>query len=141
MSINNDYKIAGIDKTTNEETQGICNGDIGTVVKADDTLKILTVLFDDNREFEFKKNQLIGLVPAYAFTCHKVQGSEAKVVIAVLNNEHYCMLTRNLLYTAVTRAKEKLVIVGDVWAINSAIKNTMAITRNTRLSEKIEKAS
>jgi len=105
----------------------------------------MKVLFDDGRLFEFSQQQIQYLVLAYAITCHKSQGSEAKCVIFAMNKEHYLgpethFLNRNLLYTAVTRGKDKVIIVGDKWSVNQAIKDTFSLTRHTQLSNKIETA-
>lgn len=136
MNIVNDRVIEG----ENQEV-GVFNGDMGTIIDVDYINKTVMIKFDDDRIFKFNRKNISNLVPAYAMTYHKSQGSEAKAVICILNNEHSYMINRNLLYTGVTRAKEKLYIVGDTYAINTAIKNTKPITRNTHLSTRIEKAS
>lgn len=140
MNTQNDYQIEGTDFNTGKPVLAIYNGDTGTVKAVYPSLKKVEVLFDDGRLFEFNTHTINRLVPAYAITCHKSQGSEAKCVITVLNNEHYTMLNRNLLYTAITRGKEKVTLIGEPWAINEAIKNTIALTRNTQLAKKIENA-
>lgn len=140
MNTQNDYRIEGVDEAGKPVTS-IYNGDTGTIKAVYPAFKKVEVLFDDGRTFEFNAHNIGKLVPAYAITCHKSQGSEAKCVIMALNKEHYTMLNRNLLYTGITRGKEKVTLIGDPWAINEAIKNTIALTRNTQLSKKIENAA
>lgn len=141
MNTVNNYRIDGINLNDGKVTTGIFNGDMGIVTKVNTYLSKVEVTFDDNRCFEFDKIHARSLTLAYAMTYHKAQGSEAKCVIVVINNEHLIMLNRNLFYTGITRAKEKLKIIGDVYAINTAIKNTAPITRNTLLSQRIMSAA
>ena len=79
------------------------------------------------------------MILAYASTIHKAQGSEYPVVIIPLLRSHYIMLQRNLLYTAVTRAKKTVILIGDPDAVNIAIRNVDAHKRNTQLGEKLKK--
>lgn len=141
MNTVNNYSIDGTDLNNGEKTSGIFNGDMGVITKVDTSLSKVEVTFDDNRHFEFDKIHARSLTLSYAMTYHKAQGSEAKCVIVVINNEHLIMLNRNLFYTGITRAKEKLKIIGDVYAINTAIRNTAPITRNTLLSQRIMSAA
>ena len=86
---------------------------------------------------EFNYNDLDSLQLAYAMTVHKSQGSEYEYVILFLNSQHYIMLQRNLLYTAITRAKNKLFIIGDQNAINRAVYNINSNKRLTFLKERL----
>ena len=117
----------------------VFNGDIGMVVSID--RGTLTVDFGDGRdggrevEFEFEHLELLKL--AYASTIHKAQGSEFKLVILALCSQHYIMLQRNLLYTGMTRAKDKLILVGDSKSVAMAVKNSKIEERLSRLSERV----
>ena len=77
------------------------------------------------------------LMPAYAISVHKSQGNEYPCVIVPILTQHYVLLQRNLLYTAVTRGKKMVVIVGDKKAIGMAIRNNRLVKRNTRLMERL----
>ena len=96
----------------------------------------LTVRFDE-REVQYERLDLDELVLAYATTIHKAQGSEYPVVIMPLTMSHYVMLQRNLLYTALTRAKKVFIIVGQKKAVYLAVKNDKVKNRNTRLAERL----
>ena len=77
------------------------------------------------------------LALAYAMTVHKAQGSEYRAVVIPLLTQHYLMLQRNVLYTAVTRASQLVVIVGDPKALRIAVGNTKVASRHTRLTERL----
>ena len=93
---------------------GVFNGDCGTVtnINLDDGTTEIT--FDDEKIGIFENNELSDFVLAYAITIHKSQGSEYKAVILTVTTEHFVMLQRNLLYTAVTRAKERVDLFGMI---------------------------
>ena len=118
------------------EVLGIFNGDCGTIKKSLGYEACL-VQFDDGRDCYFDKYDFLALQLAYAFTIHKAQGSEAKACIIAMNKEHYTLLNRNLFYTAVTRAKERVMLLGDTWSFNQAIRNTMPITRKSWLINRL----
>ena len=114
----------------------VFNGDIGIVTGIEKGR--LSVDFGDERgEIEFTFENLELLTPAYASTIHKAQGSEFKLVIMGLCSQHYMMLQRNLLYTGMTRGKEKLILVGDVKSVAVAIKNSKIEERLSRLKERV----
>lgn len=115
---------------------GVYNGDTGTVVSVSEDDEVL-VSFDDGRSAYYDRLQMEDLQLAYAMTIHKSQGSEYKAVIIVSTTNDYIMLQRNLLYTAVTRAKERVVLVGDTKAFNMAIRNNTTIARKSRLKDRI----
>ena len=79
------------------------------------------VLFDDGNIVEYDFDEADQIMHAYAITVHKSQGSEFKVVIMLLTNQHYVMQQRNLLYTGMTRAKKLLILIGGEKAVNHAI--------------------
>lgn len=118
----------------------ICNGDTGyikKIVKGEDGY-IFRINFAGNRKVEFTEDDMKHCTLAYAITIHKSQGSEYKSVIMPLHSYMPTgMMTRNLLYTGVTRAKERLNIVGEKKVIHRAIDNNIANNRNTALADKI----
>lgn len=127
INIKNDYSL-GVDNF-------IANGDIGYLreyqpVRGDDD--IVLVDFDNG---EHNVGSLTRLKQAYALSVHKSQGSSAKVVIVLIDPSHGFFLTRNLMYTAVTRAREKLIILGDKDTISQGIKTVEQLKRNTGLKE------
>ena len=96
-----------------EKGEGVFNGDFGIIVDIDDEDRIIKVLFDDEKEVEYNFNQLDELKLSYATTVHKSQGSEFPVVVMPIYWGPPMLLTRNLLYTAITRAKNLVVLVGE----------------------------
>ena len=120
----------------NNYDKEVFNGDIGTIQKVDPSERELAVLFDD-REIIYDISELDELVPAYATTIHKAQGSEYPIVVMPFTMSHYIMLQRNLLYTGVTRAKKILVLIGQKKAVDIAIRNETTAARNTMLAERL----
>lgn len=116
---------------------GLFNGDIGEIVKIDTNTEKMQVVFDD-RIAEYSFDMLDELELAYAITVHKSQGSEYPVVIIPM---YYCppmLMTRNLLYTAVTRAKSMVILVGKVDVVKKMVANNREILRYTTLMNKIK---
>ena len=123
MVIKNNYQL------------GVFNGDLGIVSEINKGK--LTVDFGDYAvEFAFEHLDLLTL--AYASTIHKAQGSEFELVIMGLCSQHYMMLQRNLLYTGMTRARERLILVGDSRSVAMAIKNNRIEERLSRLMERVQ---
>jgi exodeoxyribonuclease V alpha subunit len=120
----------------NNYDKDIFNGDIGRVSGYDKEEGILLVTFY-GRKVEYTYDELDELVLAYAMTIHKSQGNEFRAVIVPMVLSHYIMLQRNLLYTAVTRARELLVIVGEQRALAMAIRNDEVKLRNTLLKTRL----
>ena len=128
-------------ETQNDSQRDVYNGDCGIICEIDNWRHALIVEMDDGRRIEYTTHELDTLVLAYAMTVHKSQGSEFKVGIIANCKEHYIMLQRNLLYTAVTRARDKVIIVGSKQAIDIAVRTVKAVQRNTYLKKRImEKA-
>lgn len=124
----------------NNYDYGIFNGDIGVVSSVDEKEGEITVEFD--HPVVYKKDDFKQLSLAYAITVHKSQGSEVPCVVIPLYTEHYMLLRRKLLYTAITRAKRLCVIVGQPRALEIAVKRNIEDRRNTGLAERIrEEAS
>jgi len=118
----------------NNYEKGIFNGDIGIISAIDLEEQVVEINIDENR-IRYDYAELDELELAYAISIHKSQGSEFPVVVIPLLTQHYMMLQRNLLYTAITRARQKVVLVGSKKAIAMAVKNNKTAQRNTRLSE------
>ncbi len=123
----------------NDYERGVYNGDIGMVESADDSQKSVRVRFDD-RLVPYRWEDVAGLTLAYASTIHKAQGSEFPAVVIILHTQHYVLLARNLLYTAVTRARRLAVLVGSKKALAMAVRNASASSRVTGLAERITRA-
>lgn len=132
MQITNNYEREWI-KDTREQGAGVFNGDIGVIDHIEPNSFETTVLFEDGRYAKYNKKDLAELVLSYAITIHKSQGSEFDVVIIPVVAGAPMLLTKNLLYTAVTRAKRMVVLVGTKQNIFRMVKNKSTLTRNTLL--------
>ena len=119
----------------NNYDRDVFNGDIGRVHGIEDD--ILRVRFQD-RVLAYEFSELDELVLAYAMSVHKSQGAEFRAVVMPLTTQHYMMLQRNLLYTAITRARELVVIVGTKQALGMAVRNNRVAERHTTLSPRIQ---
>ncbi|MBN2307639.1 MAG: ATP-dependent RecD-like DNA helicase [Candidatus Hydrogenedentes bacterium] len=119
----------------------VYNGDVGVITVVDEELKEAQVVFDDERAVVYAFEDLDELALAYASTVHKSQGSEYGAVVVPLLTQHYMMLVRNILYTAVTRAKALVIVVGDPKAVGLAVRNTDVARRNTRLADRLRNRS
>ena len=120
----------------NNYDKNVFNGDIGKITLID--LKDQTVTITFEKQVEYKFSDLDEIVLAYATTVHKSQGSEFRVVIIPIVTQHYLMLQRNLFYTAVTGARELMILIGTKKALGMAIKNNKVQERNTRLSSRLQ---
>jgi exodeoxyribonuclease V alpha subunit len=120
----------------NNYDKNLFNGDIGTIKSVDAEAGTLTADFDGELQ-TFDRGEFNELALAYAISIHKSQGSEYPVVIVPLLKAHFMMLQRNLLYTAITRGKKKVFLVGEPAAYAMAVRNSEAKTRSTHLREKI----
>jgi exodeoxyribonuclease V alpha subunit len=121
----------------NNYDKDVFNGDVGRIVGVDKEEGILIVNFY-GKKIDYTFEEAEELVLAYATTIHKSQGNEFKVVILPMTLAHYIMLQRNLLYTAVTRAKELLILVGQKKALGMAMKNVDVRERNTFLRQRLQ---
>lgn len=141
MQIKNNYNIVWKMMGTNgkriEEGTGVFNGDEGIISYIDEKNDCLTVTFDDNKQVDYDYTQLDELELAYAITIHKSQGSEYPVVIIPVHNGPPMLMSRNLLYTAVTRAKQLVVVVGLQETIKKMINNNREISRYSSLDHRI----
>jgi len=124
MQVRNNYEL------------DIFNGDLGRVVEIKFEERELTVSFD-GRFTVIHSDEVEDIVPAYACTIHKSQGSEYPAVVIVLHHQHHVMLQRNLLYTAISRGRRLVVIVGSRRALGRAVHNAMVRKRNTHLADRL----
>jgi exodeoxyribonuclease V alpha subunit len=120
-----------------DEGLGIYNGDEGLITFIDNDNEYIEVLFDGERVVHYDFTQLDELELSYAVTIHKSQGSEYKAVIIPVHSGPPMLLTRNLIYTAVTRAKELVVLIGIPETLKRMIDNNRETSRYTALAEKI----
>lgn len=135
IQIRNDYKLI-CREADGSEGEGVFNGDIGYVRDISGLSEFpLDILFDDGRRATYPTDRVNDLELAYALTVHKSQGGEWKKVLLVLPPERSPIFNRNLLYTAVTRAKEELWILGDRQTIDYMIRSQYSETRMTALKE------
>jgi exodeoxyribonuclease V alpha subunit len=114
----------------------VFNGDIGRVRSVDAEERALVVVFD-GRHVTVAEDDLEDLVPAYACTIHKSQGSEYPAVVIGLHTQHYVMLQRNLLYTAITRGRRLVVVVGSRAALERAVRNSTVRHRHSLLAHRL----
>ncbi|WP_170270432.1 ATP-dependent RecD-like DNA helicase [Heliorestis acidaminivorans] len=131
-------------QTKNNYGKQVFNGDVGIVQNVgsfydeDEGREVMSLTASFNGEtVRYQENELGQLSLAYAVTVHKSQGSEYEAVIMPVTTQHYVMLARNLLYTAVTRAKKMVILVGTQKALHLAIRNNKISQRNTGLIHKI----
>ncbi len=120
--------------------EGVFNGDIGFVEHIDEENAIVTVKFDDGKECEYTKEILGELMLAYAVTIHKAQGCEFDVVVLPLLSIPPVFVSRNILYTAVTRAKKMVLIIGDQNMMDRMSKSKSSVIRYTGLSYELKNA-
>ncbi len=120
-----------------ENGTGIFNGELGRISNIDFEGKQVEVDFDDKKTAWYAFSELEELEHAYAITIHKAQGSEFDVVILAIPQSSNMLLTRNLLYTGIKRAKKLLIVIGSNRLINFMINNSESKKRNTGLKEKI----
>lgn len=123
-------------QTVNNYEKEVFNGDIGRIVEVSSEEGTLTVDYDD-RLVEYQFGELDEVSLAYATSIHKSQGSEYTAVVIPLAMQHYTMLERNLVYTAVTRGKKLVVVIGEAKALGMAVKNHKSHRRLTNLAGRI----
>lgn len=116
-----------------EEGQGVFNGDIGVVQSIDRASGTMDVMFDDSRLAHYNQQDFSDLQLAYAITIHKSQGSEFEVVVVPLVNGPPTIINKNLLYTAITRAKRAVVLVGKKKVLAMMVHNNYVAARTTNL--------
>jgi len=137
MQIRNNYDIMWKKTDGSAVGTGIFNGDVGTIVRIDPQAEMLTVVFDD-READYDFTQLNELESAYAITVHKSQGSEYRAVILSAWNGSPYLLSRSVLYTAITRARDLLIIVGRQETVAAMTENAKRGRRYTGLKLRLQ---
>lgn len=135
MQVRNNYDLNALNNASNDD--GVYNGDIGIITEIDTDEESLKVEFDDGKIVKYKKEDIKDLDLSYAITVHKSQGSEFKCVIIPMMQVAPMLLTRNLLYTGVTRAKKLVILLGDKRYIKRMVDNNRSNDRNTNLSYRI----
>ncbi len=143
MQTKNNYNLLwekDNDRTFRKELgNGIFNGELGIIDRINKEEKTVRVKFDDGKIATYDNTDLDQLEHAYAITVHKSQGSEFDVVILVASQSAPMLLTRNLIYTAMTRAKKLLIVIGSQSVVSYMIQNNTTRQRNTGLTYKLEK--
>lgn len=132
MQVRNNYDLRAQNHVTNDD--GVYNGDIGIITNIDTDEESLEVQFDDGKIVKYKKEDIKDLDLSYAITVHKSQGSEFKCVIIPMMQVAPMLLTRNLFYTGVTRAKDLVILLGDKRYIKKMVDNNRANVRNSNLT-------
>ena len=141
MQIKNNYSMAW--KVLNrygyplEEGEGVFNGDVGRVKQINTKNRTVTVLFDDKRQVEYDYVDLEELELAYAITIHKSQGTESPIIVLPLHSGPEILFSRNLLYTAVTRAKRYVVVIGDEAMVHKMVDNDRQAVRYSSLEARL----
>lgn len=138
MQIKNNYDIMWKKTEGFGVGTGVFNGDVGKVTEIDPGEETMTVVFDD-RQVEYTFDLLGQLELAYAMTVHKSQGSEYRAVILSVSQANPYLLTRSILYTAVTRARELLILVGDPGVVQQMVENNRQSRRYSGLKLRLEK--
>ena len=145
MQIKNNYRkeweVRGAGGVVIDKGEGIFNGDLGTVLNVDPEGESLEVCFDEDRVITYERDELPELDLAYAVTIHKSQGSEYPAVILPLLSGPRQLMSRNLLYTAVTRAKRLVVIVGRRSVVLRMIENNRENRRYSGLDQRLQELS
>ncbi len=131
MQIKINYEILGYYVKDGKQIKGVFNGDIGYIIDVNE--KNINVLYDGNKIFKYDKTNLSEIEHAYAITVHKSQGSEFPIVIIPIFRFTNILMNRNILYTAVTRAKRCVILVGDINALMYMVRNTSSTVRYSSL--------
>lgn len=139
MQIKNNYNLKWVrENDVNSEGMGVFNGDSGTIIRIDEEEEKMTVLFEDDKSIDYDFSILDEIEPAYAITIHKSQGSEFPAVILPVFPGPQILLTRNLLYTAITRARSLVVLVGMENTLHEMIENDREALRYSGLGDKLK---
>ena len=140
IQMKNDYQLEWRRQTSAgwEDGEGVFNGDVGFITAVDVEEHSLTVLFDEEKEVLYASAQLENLELAYCLSVHKSQGSEFPVVVMPVVGGPPMLLTRNLFYTALTRARQLVVLVGREEVIQAMVQNDHILNRYTTLSQRLK---
>ena len=137
MHIKNNYSLEWRCESTGQEGLGVFNGDMGFILDIDKEEKVVSVQYDDERHVEYMYQQLEELELAYCLSVHKSQGSEFPCVVMPVTGGNSMLLNRNLFYTALTRARRLVVLVGREEAIAAMVRNDHIAMRYTTLRERL----
>ena len=141
MQVKNNYqrewKIYGRRGMVREKGMGVYNGDMGRIAEINLFAQTLEIEFDDRKRVVYPFHELSEIELSYAITIHKSQGSEYPAVIIPVFFGPPLLMTRNLIYTAITRAQKCVVLVGDPQAFYDMVHNTAELQRYTDLKERI----
>ena len=138
MQIRNNYQLGWRKRRDFSEGEGVFNGDVGFIERIDKEAGQMTVIFDEDKYVTYDFSQLDELELAYAITVHKSQGSEFPIVVMPVFQFPPVLATRNLLYTAVTRGKKVVVLVGSEARMNAMIDNNRIKMRYSGLKYRLE---
>ena len=139
MQTKNNYDLLWIRESDSKEGSGIFNGDIGVIDEINTYERNMMIVFDDRRVcYDF--SLLEDIEHAYAVTVHKSQGSEYPIVIMPMGNAPQMLLTRNLFYTAVTRAQNMVILVGNEETVRTMVQNDRQSMRYTGLCNLLQGA-
>lgn len=142
MQTKNNYDIPWVIRGKNgieiEEGTGVFNGDIGKIIGVNTFEKSITVLFDDSKEVTYERDEAEEIETAYVTTIHKAQGSEFPAIILVILDTPKQLLSRNLLYTGITRATKCVMILGSSQKVGEMVENDSEKRRFTDLSERLK---
>ncbi len=139
MQVRNNYDLVSLDSGNFDD--GVYNGDIGRIIDIDRERESLKVEFYDGNIVSYKKEDIKDLDLSYAITIHKSQGSEFDCVLIPMMSTAYMLLNRNLLYTAITRAKKLVILLGEKRILKQMVKNNNESKRLTNLSFWIKELS
>lgn len=139
MQVRNNYDLVSLDSGNFDD--GVYNGDIGRIIDIDRERESLKVEFYDGNIVSYKKEDIKDLDLSYAITIHKSQGSEFNCVLIPMMSTAYMLLNRNLLYTAITRAKKLVILLGEKRILKQMVKNNNESKRLTNLSFWIKELS
>ena len=141
MQIKNNYKaeweVVGKYNIPIDAGVGVFNGDLGRIIEISEPFNRIKVEFDDKRRVDYQFSDLDELELAYAITVHKSQGSEYEAVVMPIMGGPKQLLNRNLLYTAVTRARQCLVLMGSTEVLDEMIANNHVNRRYSGLKDRI----
>ena len=143
IQIHNDYTLGWRRETRFgwEEGQGVFNGDVGYVTDVDTEEHTLTVRFDEDRDVVYGSAELENLELAYCLSVHKSQGSEFEAVVMPVCGGPPMLLTRNLIYTALTRARGLVMLIGREETVRQMVENDHVLRRNTDLKRRLRQAA
>ncbi|MBQ3494824.1 MAG: ATP-binding domain-containing protein, partial [Clostridia bacterium] len=143
MQTSNNYDLEWVkrDNYMEERGKGVFNGDIGYIHSINRQTGEVVIWFEDGRECVYARTDIGDLSLAYAITIHKSQGSEFEVVVIPVISGTGMILTRNLIYTAVTRAKKMVVLVGEKKNLKRMVSNVYTVQRFTMLKDFLEDAN